>query len=131
MNRARTSAVTLFALVLALGATASTSAFALPHIGLHRHPSTEKDGRVTVHVRNTAGMFRDVKIGDRVYTVLAYQALRITAPAGTQVFAASPGATYNKGDLLFAINPQMENAIVSINLSDSLARVGIGVEDVR
>ena len=115
MNRNRISAVTLFALVLAFGATASTSAFALPHIGLHRHPSTEKDGRVTVHVRNTAAMFRDVKIGDKVYTLLAYQALTVTAPAGTQVFAASPGATYRKGELLFAINPQMQNAIVSID----------------
>lgn len=115
MNRSRNYAVTLFALVLAFGATASTSAYALPHIELHRHPSTEKDGRVTVHVRNTATMFRDVKIGDKVYTVLSHHALTVTAPAGTEVFAASPGATYRKGDLLFAINPQMGNAIVSIN----------------
>lgn len=115
MNRNRVSAVTLFALILTLGATASTSAYALPHIDVHRHPTVRKDGRVMVHVRNTATFFRDVKIGDKVYTVQPYQGLTITAPAGTQVFAASPGTTYQKGDLLFSINPQMQNAIVSIN----------------
>jgi hypothetical protein len=115
MNRKRISAISLFVLVLVLGTTASTSAYALPHFGVHRHPASEKDERVTVHIRNKAGLFRDVEIGGKVYTVLAYEGLTITAPAGTQVFAASPGTTYRKGDLLFAINPQMQNAIVSIN----------------
>jgi hypothetical protein len=115
MNRHRFSVVTIFALVLALGATASTSAYALPHIEVHRHPDIRKDGRVMVHVRNRASLFRDVKIGDKVYTVLPYEGLTITAPVGTQVFAASRGANYRKGDLLFAISPQMENATVSID----------------
>src|SRR5579872_7551332 len=108
MNRNRLSTVTLFALVLALGATASTSAYALPHFGVHRHPASQKDERVTVHLRNKATFFRDVRVGDKVYTVLANHGLTIKAPVGTQVFAASPGVTYRKGDLLFAINPKME-----------------------
>jgi hypothetical protein len=115
MIRNRILATGMFALVLGLGAAATTSAYALPHLGVHRHPASQKDERVTVHLRNKATFFRDVKIGDKVYTVLANHGLTIKAPAGTQIFAASPGVTYRKGDLLFAINPHMENATVSIN----------------
>jgi hypothetical protein len=112
MIRNRILATGMFALVLGLS---TTSAYALPHFGMHRHPASERDERVTVHLRNKGTFFRDVKIGDKVYTVLANHALTITAPAGTQIFAASPGVTYRKGDVIFAINPNMENKIVSIN----------------
>jgi hypothetical protein len=106
---------TLPAFVLALAAAASTSALALPHAtGLHRNPPVP-DTRIRVSVYNKGIMFRDVKIGGRVFTVLPHQAILVKAPAGTGVYAASPGATHRPGDLLFAITPDEQNKTIDIN----------------
>jgi hypothetical protein len=116
MNRTQSTATRIIALVFAVGATASTSAYALPHLGLHRHPepAQAKDSRVTVQIRNDAPMFKDIKIDGHVYTVLSHQFLSIKAPQGTEVYAASTGLNYRRGDLLFEINPALKDAIVAL-----------------
>ena len=107
----------IVALTLALAATASTSAYALPHFtGLHRHPAaSQQDARVNIHLYNRAPMFRDVKVEGKVYTVLPHQTLTIKAPAGTAIYTESTGGLHRKGDLLFAVDPRMQNATLSID----------------
>ena len=116
MNRTRSIATRIAALVLAAGATASTSAYALPHFGLHRHPGAApaKDKRVTVLVRNDAFIFKDIKINGHVYTVEPHQFLTIQAPQGTEVYADSNGATYHRGDMLFEVSSAMKDAVVPL-----------------
>ncbi len=117
MNRTQIVATRIVALVLALGATASTSAYALPHFGLHRHPSASQipDSRVTVRIANKGPLFRDIKVDGHVYTILPNKFITITAPAGTSVYTESTGGLHHKGDLLFEVVPQLRGAIVSIN----------------
>ena len=116
MNRAQNIATRILALVFAVGATASTSAYALPHLGLHRHPDPAKasDPRVTVQIRNDASIFKDIKINGHVYTVLSHQFLAIRAPQGTDVYADSTGLNYHRGDLLFQMSPGMKDTIVAL-----------------
>ena len=108
----------IVALTLALAATASTSAYALPHFfGLHRHlaASRQLDTRVNLYLYNKGPMFRDVKVDGQVYTVLPHQTLTIKAPAGTAIYTESTGGLHRKGDLLFAVDPRMQNATLSID----------------
>lgn len=116
MNRTQSIATRIVALVFAVGATASTSAYALPHLGLHPHPDAvqAKDSRVTVQIRNDAFILKDIKINGHVYTVLSHQFLAITAPKGTDVYADSTGLNYRRGDLLFQVNPEMKDTIVAL-----------------
>ena len=116
MNRTQNVVTRIFALVLAVGATASTSAYALPHFGIHRHPGAQQnDGRITIQVTNKAHFFRDIKVDGHVYTVLPDQLLTIKAPAGTAIYADSTGGLHHKGDLLFQVNKNMQGATVTIN----------------
>ena len=116
MNRTQSIATRIIALVFAVSATASTSAYALPHLGLHRHPDAGKasDPRVMVQIRNDAPIFKDIKIDGHVYTVLSHQFLSIKAPQGTEVYAASSGLNYHRGDLLFQINPKLKDTIIAL-----------------
>ncbi|GAC1427513.1 MAG: hypothetical protein NVSMB62_25370 [Acidobacteriaceae bacterium] len=107
--------VVTFALLLGAAAFTSTSAFALPHFGVHRHPAETNDGRVSVVIFNAGGSFRDVKIAEHVYTVMSHQALRVKAPEGTAVYTDSTGALHHKGDLLFAVSRTMQDKTVTIN----------------
>lgn len=117
MNRTQIVATRISALVIAIGATASTSAYALPHFGVHRHPTanSETDGRVTLNLTNHGSLFRDVKVNGHVYTLLPHQSLVIKAPVGTPIYTESTGAMHRKGDLLFAVTPEMQHSTVSIN----------------
>ena len=84
---------------------------------LHLHPNVSENdqGRIVVSLYNRGALFQDVKVDGKIYTVLPHQALEIKAPNGTPVYANSTGAGYNKGDLLFSINPSMKGATVSFN----------------
>jgi hypothetical protein len=118
MNRTQIVATRIVALVLALGAIASTSAHAMPHIfGVHRHPAGTQaaDARVTIHLTNNGPLFKDVKVDGHVYTILPHQAITIKAPAGTPVYTESTGSLRHKGDLLFAVSPEMQGKTVSID----------------
>jgi hypothetical protein len=117
MNRTQTIATRIVALAIAIGATASTSAHALPHVfGIHRHPAAQTaDARVTVYLTNKSEIFTDIKVDGHVYTVLPEHTITITAPLGTPVYTESIGGAHQKGDLLFAVGPQMQRTHVSLN----------------
>jgi hypothetical protein len=117
MNRTKTIATRIVALAIAIGATASTSAYALPHVfGIHRHPTTQtEDARVTVYLTNKSDIFTDIKVDGHVYTILPEHTITLTAPLGTLVYAESIGGAHRKGDLLFAVAPKMQRAHVSLN----------------
>ena len=70
---------------------------------------------MTVHLTNDGLMFKDVKVDGHVYTVLPNHMIVIKAPVGTPVYAESTGGLHKKGDLLFAISPEMQNKFVKTN----------------
>ncbi|MDP9039731.1 MAG: hypothetical protein M3O02_10735 [Acidobacteriota bacterium] len=117
MTRMSFAAAKVVALALLLGAAASTStaAFALPHMGLHRHPADPNDTRVSLVIYNKADMFRDVIIDGHVYTLLSHGSLTVKAPAGTAVYANSTGALHRKGDLLFSVDRAMQDRTIPIS----------------
>jgi len=105
------------AVLLVAGAMAPVAANAWP-LGrlLHLHPtvSNSQDTRISVQVFNKGVGLQDLKVDGHIYTVLSHESLTIKAPAGTTVFAASPGYRHRKGDLLFAVTPEMKDAKISI-----------------
>lgn len=104
-------------LVLA-GALAPIAAQASP-LGrlLHLHPGAaqSQDIRISVRLYNRGHLFQDVKVGDKVYTVMPHQSIRIKAPAGTAVYADSTGQGHRKGDLLFAVSAQVKDSTITLN----------------
>ena len=104
---------TLAAIVLVTTLTPA-AAYAFPFgKALHLHPKdSAPDGRVMIHVRNEASIFRDIKIDGRTYTILPHRSVLVTAPEGTQIFAASTGFSYHRGDLIATIAPVTENETI-------------------
>lgn len=107
------------AVLLVAGALAIVPAANASPIGklMHLHPraSQTQDSRVSILMYNKGPLFQDVKVDGHVYTVGSHGWLAIKAPAGTLVYAASTGMGHHKGDLLFAVNPEMKNATISFN----------------
>ena len=117
MIRTQFVAHKLAALALVVGAAISSAstAYALPHFGIHAHPADPTDTRVVLDLYNKGNMFRDVKVNGKVYTILPNQSVTIKAPQGTPVFINSTGALHHKGDLLFSVDPSMKNKVLFIN----------------
>lgn len=106
----------LAALVFA-ATLAPCAAYAWP-VGkaLHLHAEDSKlDGRLTVHVFNQAVTFRDIKVGEKTYTMLPHHGLVVTAPAGTQIYAASSGFRMHRGDLIATVSPATSNETVLVH----------------
>ncbi len=107
-----------FVAIMLAAASASTPANAWP-LGrlfhLHPHEVEAQDTRVFIHLYNGGTLFRDVKVGDHVYTMMPQEYLSIKAPAGTGVYAESSGFGHRRGDLLFAITPAMNFHVVSVH----------------
>jgi hypothetical protein len=97
----------LFALALAAAAVAVPSvASAAPLPGIfHLHPRTT-DTRIRYTVFNRADLFYEVRIAGKVYEILPHHVLTITAPAGTQVYAAMDMHTHKNGSLLHELTPE-------------------------
>lgn len=107
--------LTAFALVAGAALSTATSAYALPHPGLHHRPADVNDNRVVLDIYNKGDMFRDVKVDGKIYTLLPHHSMTIKAPQGTPVFTNSTGSLHRKGDLLFYIDPSMKNKVLSID----------------
>jgi hypothetical protein len=105
-------ALLVFAAMIAPTANASPL-----DVMFHLHPrSTQaQDTRVDLEIYNKGYVFQDVKVAGKVYTVLPHSALKIKAPAGTEVYSESTGFGHHKGDLLFAVTPGMKGATISID----------------
>jgi hypothetical protein len=109
----RVSGSSLAVLIMA-GAIAS-AANALPMFHLHSHVQQTQDTRIVVHVYNKGFMFRDLKVAGKTYTVLPHEEIEIKAPVGTEVYTESTSFDHRKGDLLFAVKPEMKDKTISIN----------------
>lgn len=72
------------------------------------------DTRISVSFHNVGPIFEDVSVAGRVYTVKANGWLQIKAPSGTAVVAESTGSGHRKGDLLFAVTPEVSNSTVTL-----------------
>jgi hypothetical protein len=83
----------------------------------HFHPNTAQtqDARISLQLIYKGNLFQDVKVDGKTYTILPKQTIRIKAPAGTPVYAASTGFGHKKGELLFEVTPQMKDAVISLN----------------
>jgi len=114
-QKSHTTARVLAVLILP-GAMAPASAHAWP-IGklFHLHPSADqnRDAAINVQFYNAGRMFQDVLVEGKIYTVKPHEYLRVTAPSGTPVFAASSTLGYRRGDLMFAINPKMNDKTIA------------------
>ncbi len=56
-----------------------------------------------------------VKVDGTVYTVAPHASINFKAPTGTQVLADTPGKGYVKGDVLFAVSPEMKGETIMFN----------------
>jgi|GEM_PF-1004187 len=108
-------AVLLVAGAIAIGPAAANASPLGKLMHLHPRASQTQDSRVSILMYNKGPLFQDVKVDGHVYTVRSHGWLAIKAPAGTPVYAASTGMGHHKGDLLFAVNPEMKNATISFN----------------
>jgi hypothetical protein len=117
MNRESGSslAVLLVAGALSIAPAAANASPIGKLMHLHPRASQTQDSRVIVLIYNKGQLFQDVKVDGHVYTVMSHGWLTIKAPAGTEVYAASTGMGHHKGDLLFAVKPEMKNATISFN----------------
>jgi hypothetical protein len=99
--------------IVALSASTAVSPLSkLVH--LHTHPATS-DNRVSLTVYNKGFLFRDLKIDGRVYTVLSGQMLRIKAPSGTVIYAASRTREFKRGDVVLEVTPSVDHKSITIN----------------
>jgi hypothetical protein len=93
---------------VAIVALSVTSTFApFSHI-FHMHPSVRTQN-ITVALRNHQAVFQEVTINGHDYTMWAGQGLRISAPAGTAVYAASSHGSIHRGDKIVDIEPALDN----------------------
>ena len=107
---------TSFAAFAFAAVIAPSSAHALPHVRVHRHPvAAQQDSRVTVHLFNPNIVPREVAIDGRTFAIAPHQVLSIKAPAGTNIYAGNDGKLHRKGDLLLAVDPQLQEKTLSIN----------------
>ncbi len=92
-----------FALVAATAAVPSiASAAPLPGL-FHMHPSAP-DHRIHYTVFNQADRYYEVRIAGKTYEILPHRILNITAPVGTQVYAAVDMHTHKNGTMLHEIS---------------------------
>ena len=115
LTRTFASSLAILAIAAAM-APATANAWPIGKV-FHVHPATgqTQDARISVKVYNQAYVFRDVKVDGHVYTVMPHHGLVITAPAGTQVYAASTGFSHRRGDLLLTVTPATKDQTVYIN----------------
>jgi hypothetical protein len=122
MQQTARSPVSTFALLLTIltPATAVPAHAASWPIG-HMLPMLPADApqpdaaRITVQVYNHAALVQQVRVGDRVYTLMPYNRVTLKAPLGTAAVALSKSARHRKGDILFAFTPDRNNDTVILD----------------
>ena len=105
------------AVVLLAGSMAPATDNAWP-LGrsLQLPPITRSSGEpITFRLVNKGSGVRQVKVAGRVYILMPHEALPITVPKGSEVFAVGNGFGHRDGDLLFAVTPSLKGAARSID----------------
>ena len=109
------ASLALAVMVAAAPAAAPATAPASPLGNLvHLHPHTLPDTRISLRLVNQAPSFRDVTVDGHAYTIPAGEALRIKAPAGTRIYAASRTPAYHRGDLILELTPTLADGNVNL-----------------
>jgi hypothetical protein len=100
---------TLITLTLALApALAPVAAHANP---LHLHPnqSVPQSARYTFTIYNNTAAYEEFKVQGVTHVVPSHCSLLVTAPAGTEIYAASKMGNHPRGSLLFSVTPQYDS----------------------
>lgn len=99
--------------VAAICFASATCALASTTTSLHKVHTP--DTRISLTLVNKADQFRDVTIQGHTYTMGAHELLRIKAPAGTVVYAASTALKFHRGDVVVSLQPSLNDTTISLN----------------
>ena len=69
------------------------------------------DARVSLALINSSTLFRDVVIDGQTYTIPSHGTLSIKAPTGTRIYAAAPGSSYRRGDVMLELSSETPTTI--------------------
>ena len=108
------------ALTLALTAAAilaPTAANAAPLSNLmHLHPhATTQDDRVSFNLYNKGYSAVEFTANGQIYTVAAQGQVRVSAPAGTIVYAGANYLMHKRGDAVLTVDPKMRDSSIRLN----------------
>lgn len=105
-------------LTLVLAATISTPfIYAAPFGSIfHRDaPATASQAKVEVQFNNVAEYPRQIKVGNKVKTLVSKKVTRMEIPAGTSVTVYSAMKSRNPGDVLIVVDAAHPNQTVTID----------------
>jgi hypothetical protein len=106
------------ALFVVAGAIATPAAIAWSTDGAYHEASytaQKKGASVTFQIFNKADDVQQVKVAEQVYKLDPHSAVKITAPAGAQVIAASDSKSHHNGDVLFEVSTALKGNTASID----------------
>jgi hypothetical protein len=101
-------------LAAATAATPSVASAAPLSSIFHLHPRTN-DSRVSFVIYNEAYRDCKIRIAGKVYNVEPHRALTVTAPVGTQIYAASDTRSAKAGSMLHEVTPRDESQRVVLD----------------
>jgi hypothetical protein len=103
---------TLIALTLTTAAALTPVAANAASFGnifhLHAHPAVAQATRYTFTIYNNTYAYQEFKVAGVTHVVPSHCSLLVTAPAGTEVYAASKMGDHPRGSLLFSVTPQYD-----------------------
>ena len=103
------------AVVIVAGAIAPTTVHALPPVsGLHLF-ARSTDKTVTFQLNNKSDAALQVKVAEQLYTLEPHGGVKITAPVGVSVVAATDGPKFKKGEVLFEVTKFIKNNTLSLD----------------
>ena len=75
---------------------------------LHAHPNVAQGTRYTFTIYNNTYAYQEFKVAGVTHVVPSHCSLLVTAPAGTEIYAASKMGDHPRGSLLFSVTPQYD-----------------------
>ncbi len=99
---------TLITLALTLAPALTPVAAHANPLHLHPNPSTAQTVRYTFTIYNNTTAYQEFKVGGVTHVVPSHCSLLVTAPAGTEIYAASKMGNHPRGSLLFSVSPQYD-----------------------
>jgi hypothetical protein len=117
MNRAIhmiRNSVAAVALAAAIAPTVAQASSFGGFFHLHPQPAVP-DNRISFSLYNEAVTAREVTVDGRTYTVERHHLLKIKAPVGTRVYAASREVSHARGAVLVEVTPAMENRQIVVD----------------
>jgi murein DD-endopeptidase MepM/ murein hydrolase activator NlpD len=70
---------------------------------------------VTFQLNNNGAEPLQVKVDGQMYTIAPHDGLKMAAPAGADVYAASDGPKVHSGDKLFSVTKDLKGKIIWID----------------